>query len=146
MALDATTLAVTKRYTTPFGAQRGPAVPTWPDDKSFLGKPADKGTGLTHVGARKYDPVIAQFLSVYPKLELRKRQSVNGYSNAESDPVTLSDPTGLGSITCVMGKTCPEGTEEVENNLPTVDDGIPPSSALSVRILGRVFHGERMFP
>ncbi len=38
----------------------------WPDDKKFLGKPADPATGLTHVGAREYDPLLGQFLSVDP--------------------------------------------------------------------------------
>ncbi|WP_301251572.1 RHS repeat-associated core domain-containing protein [Streptomyces somaliensis] len=118
VALDATTMAVTKRYTTPFGAQRGPTAPTWPDDKSFLGKPEDKTTGLTHVGAREYDPVIARFLSVDPKLELHKHQSMNGYSYVENNPVTLSDPTGLSSgFTCVAGKTCSEGAAKLEENV-----------------------------
>src|SRR5690606_37688006 len=46
----------TKRYTTPFGTDRGePAgdTTTWPDDKGFLGKTRDEGTGLTHIGARE---------------------------------------------------------------------------------------------
>ncbi|MFC9700083.1 RHS repeat-associated core domain-containing protein [Streptomyces sp. NPDC056943] len=107
LALDATTQAVTKRYTTPFGVPRTGAVGAWPDDRRFLGKPADLGTGLTHVGAREYDPVLALFLSVDPKLESAKHQSMNGYSYAENNPVTLSDPTGLGSAsTCVRGQSC----------------------------------------
>ncbi|URM92759.1 RHS repeat-associated core domain-containing protein [Streptomyces sp. MRC013] len=84
-------MAVTRRYTTPFGAQRGPTAPTWPDDKSFLGKPEDKTTGLTHIGAREYDPVIARFLSVDPKLELGKHQSMNGYSYVENNPLVRPD-------------------------------------------------------
>ncbi|MFJ6993947.1 RHS repeat-associated core domain-containing protein [Streptomyces sp. NPDC003090] len=106
LAVDAMTQAVTKRYTTPFGAPRGGAEGVWPDDRRFLGKPTDVGTGLTHVGAREYDPVLARFLSVDPKLESGKHQSMNGYGYAENNPVTLSDPTGLGSFTCVMGRDC----------------------------------------
>ncbi|MFE0802204.1 RHS repeat-associated core domain-containing protein [Streptomyces sp. NPDC058812] len=95
VALDATTYAVTKRFTSPFGESRGAAVSSWPDDKGFLGKPADKDTGLTHVGAREYDPAIGQFLSVDPVLSLDAHQSMNGYAYADNSPVTFSDPTGL---------------------------------------------------
>lgn len=66
LVLDPTTMAVTKRYTTPFGAPRGSAPTSWPDDKAFLGKPADNTTGLTHIGAREYDPTIGQFINVDP--------------------------------------------------------------------------------
>ncbi|MFJ6566348.1 RHS repeat-associated core domain-containing protein [Streptomyces sp. NPDC091292] len=95
LVLDATTYAITKRYTTPFGAPRGTKPTTWPDDKSFLGKPVDATTGLTHVGAREYDPGIGQFISVDPILTLDQHQSLNGYSYANNTPVTSSDPTGL---------------------------------------------------
>ncbi|CAM5254005.1 hypothetical protein SMICM304S_04740 [Streptomyces microflavus] len=48
-AIEAVTQAVTKRYSTPFGAPRGDQpTTTWPDDKAFLGKPADITTGLAH--------------------------------------------------------------------------------------------------
>ncbi|WTP14332.1 polymorphic toxin-type HINT domain-containing protein [Streptomyces sp. NBC_00191] len=95
LALDATTMAVTKRHTTPFGASRGTAPTTWPDDKAFLGKPADATTGLTHIGAREYDPGIGQFISVDPVLATGSAQSLNGYSYANNAPVTTSDPTGM---------------------------------------------------
>ncbi|NUL25204.1 RHS repeat-associated core domain-containing protein [Streptomyces lunaelactis] len=95
IALDATTLAVTKRHTTPFGAPRGTASPSWPDDKGFLGKPSDKTTGLTHIGAREYDPGIGQFISVDPIMDLTDPQNFNGYSYAGNSPVSSSDPTGL---------------------------------------------------
>lgn len=94
IATDATTQAVTKRYTTPFGASRGTKPTTWPDDKAFLGKPADSATGLTHIGAREYDPVTGQFISVDPILELDKHQTLNGYSYGGQAPATNSDPTG----------------------------------------------------
>lgn len=105
LAIDATTQAVVKRYFTPFGAARGTTNGTWPDDKQFLGKPADPGTGLTHIGAREFDPAIGRFLSVDPLLESDKHQSLNGYSYAENNPVSLSDPSGLGSISC-SGRSC----------------------------------------
>ncbi|AVZ76213.1 type IV secretion protein Rhs [Streptomyces lunaelactis] len=95
VALDATTLAVTKRYSSPFGAARGTAATAWPDDKGFLGKPADTKTGMTHIGAREYDPGIGQFISVDLVMVLGQHQSLNGYAYANNTPVTFSDPTGL---------------------------------------------------
>ncbi|WP_328946914.1 polymorphic toxin-type HINT domain-containing protein [Streptomyces sp. NBC_00250] len=87
------TQALTKRYTTPFGAPRGTSV-VWPDDKSFLGKPTDTTTGLTHIGAREYDPTLGQFISVDPLLVFDAPGSMNGYSYAGNNPATTSDPTG----------------------------------------------------
>ncbi|MFJ8853221.1 RHS repeat-associated core domain-containing protein [Streptomyces sp. NPDC102437] len=95
IAMDATTQDVTKRHTTPFGAPRGPKSTTWPDDKAFLGKPADTTTGLTHIGAREYDPTIGQFISVDPVLDPAQHQSLNGYAYGNNTPVTSADPTGM---------------------------------------------------
>lgn len=95
LAVDASSQAISKRYTTPFGAPRGTTVGgEWLDDKGFLGKPADDATGLTYVGARMYDPLIGRFLSVDPVLSTDQSQSLNGYSYGNSNPVTFSDPTG----------------------------------------------------
>ncbi|WP_308409670.1 RHS repeat-associated core domain-containing protein [Streptomyces sp. A3M-1-3] len=98
LAIDNATLAITKRYTTPFGAPRGTQPTTWPDDKAFLGKPADTTTGLTHIGAREYDPAVGQFISVDPLLLLDQHQALNGYSYANQHPSTASDPTGLAPV------------------------------------------------
>ncbi|WSS36928.1 RHS repeat-associated core domain-containing protein [Streptomyces microflavus] len=96
LAIEAVTQAVTKRYSTPFGAPRGDQpTTTWPDDKAFLGKPADITTGLTHIGAREYDTGVGQFLSVDPVLSIEQHQSLNGYTYANQNPATNSDPTGL---------------------------------------------------
>lgn len=118
LAVEAGTQAITRRSLNAFGEERAQAtVGTWVDDRGFLGKTADKGTGLTHVGAREYDPVLGAFISVDPLLETEKHQSLNGYGYAENNPVTLADPTGQGSITCTMGVDCPDGAEEVEENV-----------------------------
>ncbi|MFF3286334.1 RHS repeat domain-containing protein [Streptomyces sp. NPDC003023] len=105
-----------KRYTTPFGAERGtPTGAPWPDDKGFLGKTADETTGLTHLGAREYDPVLGRFISVDPLLETSKPQSLNGYGYAENNPATLTDPTGMGSFTC--SSDCSEQIKFQEEHL-----------------------------
>ncbi|WP_020116548.1 RHS repeat-associated core domain-containing protein [Streptomyces canus] len=105
LALDATTQTITKRYSTPFGASRTGGTGTWPDDKSFLGKSADSSSGLTHIGAREYDPVLARFISVDPVLDTSDAQSLNGYTYTDNNPVTHSDPTGL-----CMADVCGVGT------------------------------------
>ncbi|WP_245607854.1 RHS repeat-associated core domain-containing protein [Streptomyces hokutonensis] len=108
MTVDATTQAVTRRYTKPFGESRGTAPSAWPDDKGFLGKPADTDTGLTHIGAREYDPTTGRFLSVDPVLAPEDHESLNGYAYANNTPVTKSDPTGLKPIVgCEQG--CSDG-------------------------------------
>ncbi|WP_246486950.1 RHS repeat-associated core domain-containing protein [Kribbella qitaiheensis] len=94
VTLDRATQAAVTRYSTPFGAPRGPAV-TWSDTHGFLGKPEDKTTGLTHLGAREYDPSTGRFLSVDPLLDLTDPQSLLGYAYANNNPVSMSDPTGL---------------------------------------------------
>ncbi|MFD8309402.1 RHS repeat-associated core domain-containing protein [Streptomyces sp. NPDC059690] len=114
IALDASTYAVTKRYSTPFGAPRGTNTSSWPDDKAFLGKPADSATGLTHVGAREYDPIIGQFISVDPLLSQDQHQSLNGYSYANNTPVTSADPTGL----CAQVDCPTRPGPDYENNTP----------------------------
>jgi RHS repeat-associated protein len=97
LAIDAgAEQTLSKRHMSPFGAERGkPTGPAWPDDKGFLGKTTDTTTGLTHIGAREYDPAIGQFISVDPILNTAEPQSLNGYSYAGNNPTTQSDPTGL---------------------------------------------------
>ncbi|MER7181519.1 polymorphic toxin-type HINT domain-containing protein [Streptomyces hyaluromycini] len=108
MVVDATTQAITRRYTKPFGEARGSTLAPWPDDKGFLGKPADSQTGLTHIGAREYDPGIGRFLSGDPDFSTDDHESLNGYAYADNTPVTKSDPTGLRPITaCENG--CSDG-------------------------------------
>ncbi|WP_328392390.1 polymorphic toxin-type HINT domain-containing protein [Streptomyces sp. NBC_00390] len=116
LAIDASTQTISKRYSTPFGVARGTPNGTWPDDKAFLGKTEDKATGLTHVGARQYDPGIGQFISVDPILNTAEAQSLNGYSYAGNNPTTLSDPTGL-DFGCGGGGSC-EYTDTGSNKKP----------------------------
>nr|WP_308405228.1 RHS repeat-associated core domain-containing protein [Streptomyces sp. B93] len=114
LAIDATDQAYSRRYLTPFGAQRGSTTGTaWPDDKGFLGKTTDTGTGLTSVGARQYDPAVGQFISVDPLLQTGVGQTLNGYSYAVQNPATVADPSGLGVPECnepqKYGITCRGG-------------------------------------
>ncbi|MFK4085752.1 polymorphic toxin-type HINT domain-containing protein [Kribbella sp. NPDC020789] len=94
VAVDSKTLAATKRYTTPFGEARGPDV-AWPDNHGFLGKPEDKSTGLTTIGAREYDASVGRFISVDPMMDTADPHQMLGYTYGNNNPATVSDPTGL---------------------------------------------------
>ncbi|MEU8621911.1 RHS repeat-associated core domain-containing protein [Streptomyces sp. NPDC048623] len=99
---------------TPFGAERGGSIGTWPTDRGFLDKTADKTTGLTHIGAREYDSGIGQFISVDPVLQADKAQTMNGYTYGANNPAMFADPTGKALPECVSGMyVCRGGTEVV---------------------------------
>ncbi|MFD0200196.1 MULTISPECIES: RHS repeat-associated core domain-containing protein [Saccharothrix] len=102
-AVDAATLAVTKRYQDPFGVARGPLPGSWPDRHGFIGGVQDPG-GTVHLGAREYDPALGRFTSVDPLLDENNPQQWNGYAYADNNPVTLSDPTGLATWMCPDGE------------------------------------------
>ncbi|WP_155358491.1 DNRLRE domain-containing protein [Acrocarpospora macrocephala] len=94
LAIDDTTGAVNRERYLPFGQRRGADDLPF-TDLGFLGKIEDESTGLTHIGARYYDPTIAKFISTDPLLDFRKPQWANPFSYAGNNPVGMSDPTGL---------------------------------------------------
>jgi RHS repeat-associated protein len=99
LAVDGQTQAAGVRWFDPFGAARGPApVPWLGGSRGFVGGTADPVTGYTNLGAREYDPANGRFLSRDPVLNPDDPQSLNGYSYASNDPVSLSDPSGLWSF------------------------------------------------
>ncbi|HTM84194.1 MAG TPA: RHS repeat-associated core domain-containing protein, partial [Mycobacterium sp.] len=93
MSIDAATLAVTRRRTTPFGAARGATV-AWKGERGFVDGVMDATTGLTHLGAREYDPSTGRFISADPIIDPDDPQQLNGYAYANNSPVTFSDPDG----------------------------------------------------
>ncbi len=95
VAIDSATLAVTRRRQLPYGGPRGDAAPAWPGERGFVDGTLDASTGLTHLGAREYDPGIGRFISVDPVMDLADPQQMQGYSYANNSPVTFSDATGL---------------------------------------------------
>jgi RHS repeat-associated protein len=86
---DAQTVA--RRYFDPFGDPRGTSA-AWPSNHGFLNKPTDALTGITHLGARDYDPTTGRFLTVDPILDTASPQQANGYSYADNNPFLRSDP------------------------------------------------------
>ncbi|MFI7543768.1 RHS repeat-associated core domain-containing protein [Actinoplanes sp. NPDC049599] len=89
-----TNLTVNWRRTMPFGDDRGTKPSTWAGDKGFVGGTRDN-TGLTHLGAREYDPALGRFISVDPIMDLADPQQWNPYSYANNTPISAADPTGL---------------------------------------------------
>ncbi|MGG5259334.1 GH-E family nuclease [Phycicoccus avicenniae] len=117
-SIDATTLSATQRTLDPFGRQRGTSGSTgWPAGKGFVGGDTD-ASGLTHLGAREYDPDIGSFVSADPLLDLSDPQQMNGYGYANNSPVTYSDSTGLApqgpTDDSVMGYTWNPKTQRNE--------------------------------
>ncbi|MFC5287103.1 RHS repeat-associated core domain-containing protein [Actinokineospora guangxiensis] len=93
IAIRSDTLQVTKRRQLPFGGPRGAAV--FPGERGFVGGVKDASTGLTHIGARQYDPGTGRFISLDPLLKPTDPQQMHGYSYSDNNPITFSDPSGL---------------------------------------------------
>jgi RHS repeat-associated protein len=121
LSLRATDLAVTRRRTDPFGNVRGGAV-TWPTSRGFVGGIGDP-TGLTHLGAREYDPVTGSFISTDPMLDIADLQQMGTYNYADNNPVTRSDPTGTDPPggNCEVMHLC--GSDGKRHDLDEVGDG-----------------------
>ncbi|MGW4215212.1 polymorphic toxin-type HINT domain-containing protein, partial [Lentzea sp. NPDC004789] len=98
--INALSQLVSTRLTTPFGEVRG-NTGTWPTrmDKGFVGGTLDN-SGLTHIGAREYDPKLGRFISVDPVMDLGDPRQWNAYVYANNSPVSFSDPTGLYCDSC----------------------------------------------
>lgn len=105
LQVDAATGAVRRTYTDPFGMPRaGSASPI--TDRGWLGKTRDPSTGLTHLGARYYDPALGRFLAPDPLNVQVSTQSPNAYSYSSNNPVMFSDPTGLAQMCGSGGINC----------------------------------------
>ncbi|MFC7247425.1 RHS repeat-associated core domain-containing protein [Catellatospora aurea] len=104
-SIDAATGAIYWRRTTPYGTTRDLSAPAfWPDEKGFVGGTIDPMTGLTHLGAREYDPRVGRFVSVDPIMDLGDPQQWSAYGYANGNPLAITDPTGmLGSASCAPG-------------------------------------------
>jgi RHS repeat-associated protein len=120
LMIDAADMAITQRRTTPFGQDRGTAVAPsdWASSRGFVGGYDDReSTGLVSLGAREYDPGLGRFISLDPIMDLSDPQQIHGYSYANNNPITLSDPTGLKPDDCahITCRSTPGGGWEVTN-------------------------------
>jgi RHS repeat-associated protein len=94
-AINASTLAISRRYYDPWGNPVGTAPSSWPDSRAYLGMPEDASTGLDLLGVRQYNPATGSFISLDPAMEVGSPQQMGGYSYAADNPVTHADPGGL---------------------------------------------------
>ena len=71
------------------------AVPTPTLDRGFTGHEHLDEVSLIHMNGRVYDPVIGRFLSADPFVQAPEdTQSLNRYSYALNNPLSLTDPSG----------------------------------------------------
>ncbi|GAB2928718.1 polymorphic toxin-type HINT domain-containing protein [Streptomyces mayteni] len=87
-----------------------PSRSPWPGSCGFVGGVVDD-TGLTHLGAREYDPGLGRFISLDPVMDLTDPQQLHGYAYANNNPTTFSDPTGL-----LPWKKNPSASQPKKNN------------------------------
>lgn len=131
-----TTLA---RFTDPYGLNRGPDVTAignaifatapgaakgvgsnasnpagFSATNGYLGKLADTQSTLIHLGARELDPTLGTFTAPDPILNVKESKNFTPYGYANSDPLNLTDPTGLSPLwACPLEGSCtsPKGTK-----------------------------------
>ncbi|MFD7099494.1 polymorphic toxin-type HINT domain-containing protein, partial [Streptomyces xanthophaeus] len=95
---------ITRRKTDPYGNPRGAQPGNWPGSRSFLGTGVDDtNTGLTHIGAREYEPTTGRFISADPIIDITDPLQMNGYTYANGNPIGGSDPSGLFCDGCMAG-------------------------------------------
>ncbi|WP_406185582.1 RHS repeat-associated core domain-containing protein [Streptomyces sp. NBC_01006] len=121
------TQAVTRRKTGLFGETRGTQPTGWTGDKGFVGGTKDADTGLTHIGARDYDPLTGRFISVDPIMDLKDSQQLHGYTYSNQNPFTFWDPTGKQLEECASGMyKCHNGNDPYDygNRYETIVESV----------------------
>ncbi|WP_245563635.1 polymorphic toxin-type HINT domain-containing protein [Longispora albida] len=120
ITVDAMTQAVSARLMTPFGTERkkDSSWPTWLD-KGFVGGTIDN-TGLTHVGAREYDPSTGRFVSVDPVIDNKDPQQMHGYAYGNNAPMTYVDEDGRWGLPKFVKNVASAVKNTVSNAVSTV--------------------------
>ncbi len=111
LAVDAVWGDVAQRRMTAFGQERS-STGVWPGERGFVDGMIDTSTGLTQLGVRSYDADLGRFISVDPLMDLLDAQTMNGYTYANNNPSSFSDPSGLAAR---MGKKIgkPSGKKQI---------------------------------
>ncbi|MFD5324010.1 RHS repeat-associated core domain-containing protein [Streptomyces sp. NPDC127092] len=110
-------MTVTPRKLTAYGQPRGSAPAAWPGKRGFVGGTLDD-TGLTHLGAREYDPALGRFLSVDPVIDMLDPLQMQGYNYGYNNPLVFTDPDGLWGWSDVT-----HATLDVVGMVPVVGEG-----------------------
>ncbi|MFI7545214.1 RHS repeat-associated core domain-containing protein [Actinoplanes sp. NPDC049599] len=94
LSINAADSKVVQRRTLPFGGVRG-STGAWAGERGFVGGTNDAVTGLTHVGAREYDPATGRFLSPDPVIDFADPQQLNAFAYGRNNPFAFPDPSGM---------------------------------------------------
>ncbi|MFD5549657.1 ricin-type beta-trefoil lectin domain protein [Streptomyces goshikiensis] len=123
---------VTRRKSDPYGNPRGTQPDSWPGRRGFLGVGIDDTTtGLTHIGAREYDPSTGRFISVDPVIDITDPRQMNGYTYSGGNPISGSDPSGLRSEECGTLYDCKhQSVITYSNYKETTSDYVAPAAQL----------------
>ena len=99
IAIEEGTQEVRRQRHDPYGNTRGPQAAPVAGNRGFVGGVTDTTTGLTHLGARDYDPTTGRFISADPEIDYEDPQQMNGFAYANNSPVTFTDPDGTYYVT-----------------------------------------------
>ncbi|GAA2362572.1 RHS repeat-associated core domain-containing protein [Dactylosporangium salmoneum] len=157
LAINATTLTTTHRRLDPYGNPRATTSVAWPSTRGFVNGTIDN-TGLTHLGAREYEPATGRFISDDPITDPADPQQINGYSYAANNPNTGSDPSGLrtcngdddcggddcnGNPACHSGKAPPPPRKSKPKHATTQEDhNRPPTPDPTIDYYSRDVNGD----
>jgi RHS repeat-associated protein len=98
-ATDATGAVVWKETYRPYGQPYLNSSAASTERIGFSGKPYDRSTGLSYVGARYYDPFVGRFLSTDPRpSDDEDVHSLNRYAYANNNPAKHIDPDGHSPV------------------------------------------------
>jgi RHS repeat-associated protein len=78
----------------PYGGIRGTGTNGLVTDRDFTGQTLDPSTGLTHMGARDYDPTTQTFTSADTITPGAGSKALNRYAYVNGNPIIGTDPTG----------------------------------------------------
>ena len=99
VATDATGAVVWKETYRPYGQPFLNSSAASSERIGFSGKPYDRSTGLSYVGARYFDPFVGRFLSIDPRpADEEDVHSLNRYAYANNNPAKHVDPDGHSPI------------------------------------------------
>jgi RHS repeat-associated protein len=117
VSIAAATLAVTRRRLDPYGNPRASAPVAWPTSRGFVNGTIDP-TGLTHLGAREYEPEAGRFISDDPITNTGTPLQMNGYNYGNNNPVALSDPAGTEPGSWCLDSICGQANTMTQTSHP----------------------------